>query len=82
MDFSAKCEIHSYACVAMNCIPIQCYRILADNSSVTLFIGVSPNIYEPQLTPICIGFLENMDNSWYRYFCDRVYLFLYLVMCV
>ena len=24
--------------------------------------------HEPQLTPICIGFLENMDNIWYRYF--------------
>ena len=29
----------------------------------------------PQLTPI--GFLENMDNSWYRYFFDRVYKYIY-----
>ena len=31
------------------------------------------NIYEPQLTLICIGFLENMDKSRYRYFFDRIY---------
>ena len=40
-----------------------------------LFLGFSPNIYKPQLTPICTGFLENMDNSWYRYFFDRVWLY-------
>ena len=34
-----------------------------------------PKLIWPQLTPICIGFLENMDNSWYRYFFDRVYIF-------
>ena len=38
-----------------------------------LFLGVSPNIYEPQLTPISIAVLEYMDNSWYHYFFDRVY---------
>ena len=41
--------------------------------SKLFFLGVSQNTYGPQLTPICIGFLENMDNSWYRYFFDRVY---------
>ena len=31
-------------------------------------MDVSPNKNERQLTPICTGFLENMDNSWYCYF--------------
>ena len=36
-----------------------------------MFLGVS-NVHEPQLTLICTGFHENMDNIWYRYFFDRV----------
>ena len=47
-----------------------------------LFLGVPQYIYEPQFTPICIGFLENMDNSWYRYFLCHFHYFMNSVQFV
>ena len=34
-----------------------------------------PSVFEP-LKFYCIGFLENMDSSWYRYFFDPIYLYI------
>ena len=53
-----------------------CYTNV-DKYRLTFFLrilGVSQNVYELQLTPICIGVLEHMDSSWYPYCFDWVYI--------
>ena len=66
--------------IASQFTPVENWQITLMSISIyidfflsTFFLGVSPTIHEPQLTPICTGFLEHMDNSFYRYLFDRVY---------
>ena len=49
-------------------------KVWVDIFLCILFLGVSPDIHEPQWAPVCTWFLESMANSWYRYFFDRVYI--------